>query len=69
MKKQSLISILALALALPTFTGCIAVESHTPPKNAPTVGQQLIDLQRARDSGALSEAEFQQQKAKLLSEK
>jgi len=31
-----------------------------------TVGQQLLDLQKAKDSGAITEAEFQTQKAKLL---
>ena len=32
----------------------------------PTTGQQLIDLQKARDSGAITDSEYQAQKAKLL---
>ena len=32
-----------------------------------TVGQQLVDLQKAKDAGALTDAEFQAQKAKILS--
>ena len=32
----------------------------------PTVGQQLIDLQKAKDAGAITDAEYQAQKAKLL---
>ena len=32
----------------------------------PTVGQQLIDLQKAKDSGAINDQEYQAQKAKLL---
>ena len=39
------------------------------PKTAnvlPTTGQQLIDLQKARDAGAITEAEYQAQKAKLF---
>jgi hypothetical protein len=36
---------------------------------APTVGQQLIDLQKAKDSGAITDAEYQAQKAKLLENK
>jgi len=36
---------------------------------APTLGQQLIDLQKAKDSGAISDAEYQAQKAKLLENK
>ncbi|MGA2544718.1 MAG: SHOCT domain-containing protein [Verrucomicrobiota bacterium] len=35
----------------------------------PTLGQQLIDLQKARDSGAISPAEYDAKKAELLSKK
>lgn len=38
-------------------------ESHKP-----TLGQQLIDLKTAKDNGAITEAEYQTQKAKLLSD-
>jgi hypothetical protein len=31
------------------------------------VGQQLVDLQRAKETGAITEAEYQSQKTKLLS--
>jgi len=31
-----------------------------------SVGQQLIDLKKARDSGALSEREYDSQKAQLI---
>lgn len=31
-----------------------------------TVGQQLYDLQKAKEAGAITEAEFQTQKAKVL---
>jgi hypothetical protein len=30
------------------------------------VGQQLVDLQKAKDAGAINEAEYQAQKAKIL---
>jgi len=36
---------------------------------SPTLGQQLIDLQKAKDSGAITDAEYQSQKAKLLENK
>jgi len=36
---------------------------------SPTLGQQLIDLQKAKDSGAITDAEYQAQKAKLLENK
>jgi hypothetical protein len=32
----------------------------------PTVGQQLIDLKKAKDTGAISDAEYEAEKAKLL---
>jgi hypothetical protein len=35
----------------------------------PTVGQQLIDLQKAKDAGAITDSEYQTQKAKLLGNK
>jgi hypothetical protein len=35
-------------------------------KQPSTIGQQLIDLKSARDSGAITEAEYQTQKAKVL---
>jgi hypothetical protein len=38
----------------------------TPPPVAPTRGQQLIDLKKARDQGAITEDEYQSQKRKLL---
>ena len=40
-----------------------------PQGQNPTVGQQLIDLQKAKDAGAITDAEYQTQKAKLLGNK
>lgn len=63
MKKYAC-SILAMAL----MTGC-SWSVGSSPKTAnvlPTTGQQLIDLQKARDAGAITEAEYQAQKAKLF---
>jgi len=31
-----------------------------------SIGQQLIDLKKAKDSGALSDSEWQKQKEKLI---
>jgi hypothetical protein len=36
---------------------------------APTLGQQLLDLQKAKDAGVITDAEYQAQKAKLLENK
>ena len=41
-----------------------AADSHDI--HAPTIGQQLIDLQKAKAAGAITEVEYQAHKAKLL---
>lgn len=59
-----------IGLAAMTLTGCLGIQlgggSTTKPQT-PTVGQQLIDLQQAKNSGAITDAEYQAQKAKILS--
>ena len=58
-------------VAMTLFTGCLGLSvgggTTTKPQIA-TVGQQLVDLQKAKDAGAINEAEFQAQKAKLLAQ-
>ena len=34
--------------------------------SSPTLGQQLMDLQKAKESGAITEEEYQAQRTKLL---
>jgi hypothetical protein len=54
-------------LSLPLLAGgCIAIGNRGNPNLAPTVGQQLIDLQKAKDSGAINETEYQAQRNKVL---
>lgn len=36
---------------------------------APTIGQQLLDLKKALDDGAITEQEYENEKAKLLNQK
>ena len=51
------------------LTGCLAIKlggGSTNKAESPTVGQQLIDLQHAKDAGAISDAEYQTQKTKIL---
>lgn len=51
------------------LTGCLGLQlgpDTITKSQTPTVGQQLIDLQRAKDSGAITDTEYQAQKAKLL---
>ena len=49
-------------------TGCaIQIGNRAPDKD--TLGQELVDLKKAKDSGAISESEYEAQKAKLLGAK
>ena len=68
MKKLMLLTFVTACSAL-LLTGCIGLQlgggSKSETQN-PSVGQQLIDLKVAKDHGALSDAEYQAQKAKLL---
>ena len=66
MKKPLGSCVLALS-ALLLLSGCIGIgggDKHIVQK--PTVGQQLVDLKKARDTGAITENEYQAQKTKLL---
>jgi len=54
------------------LTGCLGLQlgpDSITKCQTPTVGQQLIDLQKAKDAGAISDTEYQAQKAKLLAKK
>jgi PBP1b-binding outer membrane lipoprotein LpoB len=68
---KKLIAPISLALTAVIFlSGCVAAIGNrgTNPSNA-TLGQQLIDLQKAKESGAITDAEYQTQKAKLIENK
>ena len=69
--KKNIISALALGAILSLLPGCAwevggGSQHVTRP---PTVGQQLVDLQKAKEAGAITEAEYQVQKAKFLGSK
>jgi hypothetical protein len=55
--------------ALTLLTGCIGLHIGGGTTNKPecaTIGQQLTDLQRAKEAGAMTDSEYQAQKAKVL---
>ena len=55
--------------AMTLLSGCLGLSvggGTTTRQQTATVGQQMIDLQKAKDSGAITEAEYQTQKAKVL---
>lgn len=51
--------LVTLAVASTLLVGCIAVggTSHAAPR--PTVGQELVDLKKAADCGAISPEEYE----------
>jgi hypothetical protein len=53
------------ALAALAIAGCSGTEVIQPNVNV-SMGQQLIDLKKARDTGALSESDYQRQKQGLI---
>ena len=70
--KKPVVSVLAACAAMLLLTGCLNLQVGGGPRGglqAPTVGQQLVDLQKARESGAITDAEYQAQKTKFLAEK
>ena len=80
--KYPMLLLLAGLSAMMLLSGCLDLQlgggtrndttnhpAASQPANAPTLGQQLIDLQKARDSGAITDQEYQAQKAKLLGNK
>jgi len=61
------LAIAASLLSIVTLGGCIAVGgTRKSTEMQPTTGQQLVDLKRALDCGAISQCEFDTQKAQLL---
>jgi hypothetical protein len=67
MKSTRRLVIAALLPALLLLNGCVAIGNRDAQRGNATLGQQLIDLQKARDAGALTDSEYQTQKARLLS--
>ena len=62
--KKLIIPILTSVTAMMLLSGCIIVAKDNG--NRPTAGQQLIDLQKAKNAGAITDGEYQMKKAKIL---
>ncbi len=63
----------ALAAITLVLSGCVVAMGNrdlgkSPPRQT-TVGQELLDLKKAKDAGALTEEEYQAQRARILDEK
>lgn len=65
MKRKVLVGLI-LAVFL---CGCVAGIGGTEKTEQPTVGQELIDLKKALDEGAVSEKEYDELKQKIMNKK
>lgn len=66
--KKIIIPCLIGVIATACLAGCsIELGTGTTTKVYPaTVGEQLVDLKRARDNGAINEQEYETQRSKIL---
>ncbi len=63
---RKIICVLLMLTLLTTMVSCIAVGAGGKKvENQPTIGQQLIDLKKARDENAISKQEYAELKEKL----
>jgi hypothetical protein len=63
---KRIIGIILIILLMTSLTSCIAVGKGSEEINHhPTLGQQLIDLQKAKDEGAITQKEYDELKAKI----
>ena len=70
MKKPFFLHIFSALAALLMLSGCVAsIGNSGAQRGNATLGQQLIDLQKAKDAGAITESEYQTQKTRLLEHK
>ncbi|MFO0828609.1 MAG: hypothetical protein U0572_10740 [Phycisphaerales bacterium] len=60
------VSVVGLALTA-LLGGCIAVGGTVQRGPEPTLGQQLIDLKQAEQTGAITPAEYDRLRAQLIS--
>ena len=70
MRTVTIALLLGLAGTLLVGSGCIAATDHDVVQcRPPTLGQELTDLHKARDTGALTEKEYAGLRAKLMDRK
>ena len=62
---NDMIKTLSIVLMAGALSACGSTEVVAPTMNV-SVGQQLIDLKNARDSNAISQKEWEQQKERLI---
>jgi len=64
MKPDRLLRTMALIVIL-LAAGCVRIDVGEK-TSSPTLGEQMIDLYKARQAGAVSESEYEETRKKLL---
>ena len=65
--KTQLFLTLGLAILVGALSsGCVVALGNKVPESKPTLGKQLTDLKQARDTGAISDEEYQAAKKRLV---
>ena len=65
MKKALLITLIIICFVVQS--GCVGVQGGTEQfQSQQTVGQELIDLKRAKDSGAITQEEYEKLKMNIM---
>lgn len=67
--KKHFVPFLIAMCAMATLTGCVAAIGNRDAglnRGNVTLGQQLIDLKKAKEAGALNDTEYEEQRARLL---
>ena len=72
MKRKLTFLLLALVFLFLIVSGCCGGSKETKvvtePSKTTTTGQELQDLQKAKESGAITEKEYEEAKEKILKE-
>ena len=66
LRHTSILVVLLLSFTL--LPGCLMIGSSKQHTNPPTLGQELSDLKTAHDEGAITDAEYELAKSKLLTQ-
>lgn len=68
MRKSILVVAMCFVIVSVGLSGCIGIGAgHKTTKQIPTMGEELMDLKKARDTGAISAEEFDELKTRLKS--
>jgi hypothetical protein len=65
MKSSHILGLLS-ALLVVSSSGCVIALGNSGTDKKATTGQELVDLQKAKDAGAINEEDYQAQKKAIL---